>query len=101
MPAGLNRAVNHRSRRRILRRLHESAEPLSPSLLARSLRDPPGAVSYHIKVLRGTGTVGRVERRGARGSARQPYSSLVADDPAVTDLLERTRDADEPGRRRT
>lgn len=96
MPAAVSRAVNHRLRRRILRRLHESAEPLSPARLARRLHDPPGAVSYHVKVLRGCEAVARVDRRGARGPVRQPYSSLVADDPEVTALLDRTREADEP-----
>lgn len=97
----LLRALNHRLRRQILRLLHSSREPLSPTQIERELKLDPGHgnrlsdVSYHTKVLAKFNAVSMVDTRMVRGAVEHFYSSLVSDATWVRGLLSRTQESDE------
>jgi DNA-binding transcriptional ArsR family regulator len=93
-PAELIGALNHRSRRDILRHLHASKEPLSPSEMAKLFREPLSTVGYHANVLVERGGIVLVKTEPVRGAVEHFYASKVADNQAVKALLEVTRKSD-------
>lgn len=97
----LVRALNHQLRREILRRLHSSDHPLSPTQIERELElnsddgNPLSNVSYHTKVLAELGAVHMVDTRMVRGAQEHFYASRVSDTAWVLGLLSSTRKSDE------
>lgn len=82
-PAPLLHALNHSSRRRILRWMSPLGEsgPASPVEAAVDLDLPLTTISYHFRVLAQTGAVEEVDRRAVRGTIQhfyEPTESLRA-----------------------
>lgn len=88
-------ALNHRTRRRMLRLLHADEEPLSPARMAERLDRSMSSVSYHITVLRGYRAIDLVGEQQVRGAIEHFYVSKVADDPTVLRVLKETEAEDE------
>lgn len=99
----LIRALNHRLRRQILRLLHSSDGPLSPTQILRELElggdqgDKLSEVSYHTRVLADLNAISMVEMKMVRGTTEHFYASLVSDAAWVRGLLTQTRESDEAG----
>jgi DNA-binding transcriptional ArsR family regulator len=89
--------LRHRSRRKVLRRLHRADGPMSPAELARELSISVMQLSYHVNVLGGYRMVELVAEKPARGTMEHFYESKVAADPFVLEILSRTEDEDEGG----
>jgi DNA-binding transcriptional ArsR family regulator len=88
-------ALNHRTRRCILRALHASRGPSSPTRIAKALQMGLSNSSYHMNVLARFRTVKRVDEKQVRGAMEHFYVSTVADNPNVLAILEATRAEDE------
>jgi DNA-binding transcriptional ArsR family regulator len=85
--AQLISALNHQCRREILRLLHESDEPQSPSRISKELKIPLSTVSYHVKVLKDLGAIQCVRKRPARGAIENFYNSVVDENQRVVAML--------------
>ena len=85
-------AISHPLRRRLLRALVDSGEPLSLSQLARAIDLPVATVRYHANVLCGFGAA---EPASPDGRGDHLYDAAVDGDPRIEALLEETRAADE------
>jgi DNA-binding transcriptional ArsR family regulator len=88
-------ALNHLTRRRILRLLLDRQERLSPTEMAKELEMPLGDATYHAGILRDLGAVRRAGRRQVRGALQRFYKATIKDDPPIETLLEETRETDE------
>jgi DNA-binding transcriptional ArsR family regulator len=88
-------ALNHLTRRRILRLLLDRQQRLSATEVAEELDMPLGDASYHVGILRDLRTVKRVGRRQVRGALQRFYKATIEDDPPIETLLEETRKTDE------
>jgi hypothetical protein len=99
--ADLISALNHPLRRQILRLMHSTQDPLSPSGIEAELAlgDEPGAklssISYHTSVLGRLNAIAMVGQRQVRGAMEHFHASQVADTAWVRGLLSRTRESDE------
>ena len=97
----LIRALNHRLRRQILRLLHSSRRPLSPTLIEETLElgdhneHKLSTVSYHVGVLAGFKAIFLVDEQPVRGAMEHFYASAVSDTAWVRSLLKRTLKSDE------
>lgn len=85
--------LDHRARRRILRRLHEGSDTSSAAELATDLRLSETEVLYHARVLVKYEKL--KERREGTNPADTRFESRVADDPEVIALLISTELEDE------
>jgi DNA-binding transcriptional ArsR family regulator len=96
----LIRALNHRLRREILRLLHSSDEPQSPTQIERELAldssfgNKLSDVSYHTRVLAELNAIHMVDTRQVRGATKHFYASQVSDTAWVLGLLCKTRESD-------
>jgi DNA-binding transcriptional ArsR family regulator len=88
-------ALNHRTRRQMLRLLHADEEPLSPARMAERLDRSMSSISYHVCVLRGCRAIDLVGEQQVRGAIEHFYVSEVADNPTVLKVLEETEAEDE------
>jgi len=91
----LQDALNHPTRREILRVLRASEQPISVAGVLGKL--PPlkrGEVSYHLQVLQRCGAVVGEGTRPAPGGRDSLYRSAVADDPKVRAALRATERED-------
>lgn len=93
--AELISALNHPSRRQVLRLLLDRGERLSPVEIARELALPLGAISYQVKTLADLHALRPAGTRQVRGAQQHFYEVAIADDPPIETLLEETREADE------
>jgi len=93
--AELISALNHPSRRQVLRLLLDRGQRLSPVEMARELVLPLGAVSYHVKLLADRHALKPAGTRQVRGAVQRFYEVMIEDDPPIETLLEETREADE------
>jgi hypothetical protein len=99
--ADLIRAINHPLRRQILRLLHSSEDPLSPTQIEQTLelghepKESLSTVSYHVRAL------AEVGRRQVRGAMEHFYASQVSDCAWVCHSLKKTRKSDEASLRPT
>jgi DNA-binding transcriptional ArsR family regulator len=84
-PEELLRALQHPTRRRILRAMGE--ETLSPCELSDSLEAPLSNVSYHVRVLADCGAVSLTATKPVRGSMQHFYR-LNVDVDWVNSVLE-------------
>lgn len=91
----LTPALKHKFRRQMLRRLHQSEEPMSPAQLSLLLDVQVTNLSYHMDVLRNYCVVKLVDEQPVRGAIEHFYESKVADSPIVQAILEETRAEDE------
>jgi len=71
----LIKAMSHPLRFRILIKLNEEAA--SPSVLARTLDEPIGNVSYHVRVLDDLGAIELVETKQVRGAVEHVYRATA------------------------
>jgi predicted ArsR family transcriptional regulator len=83
--------LDHRARRCILRRLHESG-PCTAGELSAYLDLRLNEVLYHLRVLVEYDTT---EEKPEKGSARPRYESKVADNAKIIEVLVSTRAEDE------
>ena len=97
MTPGLIQALNHRTRRQILRRLAGRGACLSPAEVSRDTGKHLSGVSYHFRVLAKHGAVEEVDSEPARGSLEHFFVSLVARNTQVKAILAATKAADEQG----
>lgn len=88
-------AISHPLRRRMLRMLVDSGEPLGLDGLTREFDLPVGTARYHANVLCGFGAAEatRPDAGGDRGEYL--YGATIDGDPEVEALLEETRAAEE------
>jgi DNA-binding transcriptional ArsR family regulator len=97
----LIRALNHVLRRQILRLMHSSKEPLSPTQIEQTLKlgskpkESLSTVSYHVGVLVDYRTVRLVDEQQRRGAMEHFYRSTVSESTWVRGLLKRTQKSDE------
>jgi hypothetical protein len=86
--------LDHRTRRRMLRRLHEVGGSSTAAELSTDLKLKLTEIWYHARVL----AKYRQVKEGLRGVDRADtrYESMVIDDPDVTVLLISTEAEDEP-----
>jgi DNA-binding transcriptional ArsR family regulator len=99
--ADLISAIDHPSRRRMLRTLLDGGERLSSVELARELSLSLGDASYHVRVLHCLRAVKPAGKRRVRGAIQRFYRATVENDPPIEALLDETRAFDEsPGRSR-
>jgi predicted transcriptional regulator len=82
-------------RRRILRKLAEREEPMSPIQLADELGGPLGKIAYHVRVLWRLGAMSAAGEQQVRGAVEHFYMSTIEDDPPIETLLEETKKEDE------
>lgn len=99
---GFQDALNHPTRRDILRAIHEDGRPCSVGEIVADL-DPlkRGEVAYHAQVLKDAECIEAVGSRSAPGGEEQVLASLVAGDEGVLAVLRSTRHSDRNLRRRT
>lgn len=88
-------AIAHPLRRRILRKLAEREEPMSPIQLADELGGPLGKIAYHVRVLWRLGAMSAAGEQQVRGAVEHFYMSTIEDDPPIETLLEETKKEDE------
>jgi DNA-binding transcriptional ArsR family regulator len=94
-------ALNHPLRRQILRLLHSSGKPLSPTEIEKELalgKLPKGhlsTVSYHVTALARHKTISKVDEQPVRGAVEHFYESRVSGGRWVRDLLKRMQKKDE------
>jgi DNA-binding transcriptional ArsR family regulator len=99
--ADLIRALGHELRRQILRLLHSSGKPLSPTEIevALGLGDNRAgklsSVSYHVAVMAGYKTIALVDEQPVRGAMEHFYVSEVSKVAWVRGVLKRTWESDE------
>jgi DNA-binding transcriptional ArsR family regulator len=93
--AELISALNHSSRRRILRLLLDRGRRFSSVEMAKELAMPLGETSYHARILRDLHAVKRAGTRQVRGAIQRFYAVAIEDDPPIETLLEETRETDE------
>lgn len=97
----LIRALNHPLRRQILRLLHSSRKPLSPTEIEERLElgDDHGgklsSVSYHATVLARYRTISLVGEQQVRGAMEHFYESRVPASGWVRGVLKRLQKSDE------
>lgn len=92
----LREALNHQLRRRILRTLNTRSQPQTLAKL--SLVDPGGgvsAVSYHLRVLEGCGSVSVSPAPPGEAESVWRYASNVSSDRWVLSVLEATAQLDD------
>jgi hypothetical protein len=95
-------ALNHPTRREILRALHEESRSRSVTEILGELAPlRRGEVAYHAQVLKDSECVGVVGNRPAPGGQEQVLASLVAGSEQVLLVLRVTRHLDRNHRRRT
>lgn len=99
-PEKIPKTLEHHMRRRAMRQLHSSDDPLSASQLAALEEEPLGSAGYHLRVLEGAPLVKSVSEKQVRGVAERFFASLVEGNEAVLAFLEETREADEELKRR-
>jgi len=84
-------ALEHPTRRRILRALHQAEAPQCPSDLSIALSGSGvNVISYHAQVLERHGLVQASGVWTYRGSSARLYASKVAADSGITALLRAT-----------
>ncbi|HUC07865.1 MAG TPA: winged helix-turn-helix domain-containing protein [Solirubrobacterales bacterium] len=92
----LCRALDHQTRRQIIRALNHSERPQTPKDLAEAI---PGAglsrIGYHTLVLEECGCVTVTAAPSPVGGLRRAYLSNVTDNRLVTSALQATRHLDE------
>jgi DNA-binding transcriptional ArsR family regulator len=88
-------ALNHRTRRQMLRLLHTDEEPISPARMAERLDRSMSSISYHVCVLRGYRAIDLIDEQQVRGAIEHFYVSKVADNPTVLEVLKETEAEDE------
>lgn len=91
-PEQLLKALQHPTRRRILRAMGE--DTLSPCELSDTLEEPLSNVSYHVRVLAGCGAVSLAATKPVRGSMQHFYRLNVEVD-WVRSALEADSDSDQ------
>lgn len=89
------KALNHPSRRVVLRWLHTKGAADSPSRVGERFEVPLSRLSYHFTCLRLGDLIALESEKARRGAMEHLYASQVADDPIVLSLLEETRAGDE------
>lgn len=89
------KALNHVARRQILRLLHDTDGPRSPVRCAEKLGHRLTNVAYHFKVLFDHKIIAPDGTAPARGATEHFYVSNAAENPAIIEMLERTRKVDE------
>jgi hypothetical protein len=98
---GLQDALNHPTRRDILRVIHEDGRPCSVSAIVADLAPlKRGEVAYHAQVLKDSECVVVAGSRPAPGGPEQTLASFVAASEQVLAVLRSTRHADRNLRRR-
>jgi DNA-binding transcriptional ArsR family regulator len=94
----LRRALDHQTRRQILRILNRNGGPQTPNDLTDAI---PGAslslIGYHSLVLEESGCVSVTVAPSHAGGLRRAFVSNVTDDRLVTGALRATRRIDEFG----
>jgi DNA-binding transcriptional ArsR family regulator len=99
---GLQDALNHPTRRDILRALHEERRPRSVTEILGDLAPlRRSEVAYHAQVLRDSECVAVDGFRPAPGGREQILASLVAASDQVQLILRATRHSDQSHRERT
>jgi DNA-binding transcriptional ArsR family regulator len=93
--AELISALNHPSRRRILRLMLDGRRRFSPVELGRKLDMPVGEASYHVRLLCDLHAVAQAGTQRVRGALQRFYEATIDDDPPIEALLEETEEADE------
>jgi DNA-binding transcriptional ArsR family regulator len=88
-------ALNHPTRRRILRLLLDRGQRLSPVEMARKLKTALGETSYHVRILCDRHAVKAAGTRQVRGAMQRFYEAAIEEDPPIEALLEETRETDE------
>ena len=102
LEAGLQDALNHPTRRDILRLLHEERRPCSVTEIVGDLAPlRRGEVAYHAQVLKDSECVAVEGSRPAPGGREQVLASLVLASDQVQVILRATRHADQNHRQRT
>lgn len=94
LPLDRQTALEHATRRRILRQLHEGETPQTPLELAAREGQPLSSISYHARVLTGCGLVSSATTRRLRGNAQPCLISTVRDDRRIRLLLAATEAED-------
>ncbi len=99
---GLQDALNHPTRRDILRVLHGERRPCSVTEIVGDLAPlRRGEVAYHAQVLKDSECVGVDGLRPAPGGREQVLASLVGASDQVQLILRATRHSDQNHRQRT
>jgi len=88
-------ALNHPTRRRILRLMLEREQRLSATEIAAEFEMPLGDASYHLVSLRDLRAVKPAGTRQVRGALQRFYKAAIEDDPPIEALLEQTRELDD------
>jgi DNA-binding transcriptional ArsR family regulator len=91
----LMRALEHPLRREVLRILHTSSKPRSPSELSKELEGISlTAMAYHVRRLIVFDAVTKTHSRRVRGSTECFYRSTVPDHKVVRTILADTQEED-------
>lgn len=88
-------ALNHPTRRRILRLMLDRGQRISASEIAAEFEMPLGDASYHLVSLRDLGAVEPAGTKQVRGALQRFYEATIEGDAPIEALLEETRKADE------
>lgn len=88
-------ALNHPTRRRILRLMLDRKQRLSATEIASELDMPLGDASYHGGLLHDLGAVRPAGTRQVRGALQRFYEATIEDDAPIETLLEQTRELDD------
>jgi DNA-binding transcriptional ArsR family regulator len=88
-------ALNHPTRRRILRLMLDRKQRLSATEIAAEFEMPLGDASYHLVSLRDLRAVKPAGTKQVRGALQRFYAVTIEDDPPIEALLEETREADD------
>jgi DNA-binding transcriptional ArsR family regulator len=88
-------AISHPLRRRMLRVLADSDEPISLDQLTRDFDLPIGTARYHANVLCGFGAAEPTRPDPGDDRDEYLYDATIEGNPEVEALLEETREADE------
>jgi DNA-binding transcriptional ArsR family regulator len=98
LPRKLEHGLDHVTRRRILRALHEGQQERSPAQLSREGEPLDGlslsVVAYHMSVLAKYEMVSEMRSQPNRGALEHFYVSAVEDNPQVVAILAQTEELD-------
>lgn len=95
LPAEWQDPLANSLRRRVLRRLQRSKEPLSVADLSTGTGECLSAISYHARRLAASGVIDRVSADHSLGSSRLRFVSNVLGDRSIEGLLAASRSDDE------
>ena len=94
MSATLIQALDHPSRREVLRHLHRLGKPQSANGLSKLIDAPGTTISYHLKVLLDLGVISLESEQQVRAVFEKLFASEVSEHETVVAILADTEQED-------